>query len=69
MDFSESIVVYDLKLATADQRDKKFSLTSELCPMGAVCPLLWGYIHILIPEKKCIKSDFKEISSKVATNE
>ena len=25
-------------------------------------PLSWGYIHVLNHEKKCIKSDFKEIS-------
>ena len=36
MDFSESIVVYDLKLATDDRNDKKFLLTSKLCPLGAV---------------------------------
>ena len=28
MDFSEAIVVYDLKLATDDRSDKKFLLTS-----------------------------------------
>ena len=39
MDFSESIVVYDLKLATDDQSDKKFPLTSKPYPLGAVCPL------------------------------
>ena len=27
MDFSETVVVYDLKLATDDQSDKKFLLT------------------------------------------
>ena len=37
VDFSETIVVYDLKLATNDRRDKKFPLTSKLCPLGAVC--------------------------------
>ena len=36
MDFSETIVIYDLKLATDD---KKFLLTSKLCPLEAVCPL------------------------------
>ena len=46
MDFSKTIVVYDLKLATDDQSDKKFLLTSKLCPLGAVCPLHWGYIHV-----------------------
>ena len=59
MDFSETIVVYDLKLATDDRSDKKFLLTSKLCPLGAVCPLPRGYIHVLNHEKKCIKSDFK----------
>ena len=38
MDFSETIVVYDLKLATDDWNNKKFLLTSKLCPLGAVCP-------------------------------
>ena len=51
MDFSETIVVYDLKLATDDRRDKKFLLTSKLCPLEVVCPLPWGYIHILNHEK------------------
>ena len=51
MDFLETIVVYDLKLATDDRSDKKFLLTSKLCPLGAVCPLPWGYIHVLNHEK------------------
>ena len=68
MDFLETIVVYDLKLATNDQSDKKFPLTSKLCPLGAVCPLPQGYIHVLNSEKNCIKSDLKEISLKLATN-
>ena len=51
MDFSEKIVVYDLKLATDDRSDKKFLLTSKLCHLGAVCPLPWGYIHVLNHEK------------------
>ena len=40
VDFSETIVVCDLKLATDDRRDKKFLLTSKLCPLEAVysCP-------------------------------
>ena len=38
MDFSETIVVFDLKLATDDQSDKKFLLTSKLCPMGLYAP-------------------------------
>ena len=39
IDFSETIVVYDLKLATDDRSDKTFLLTLKLCPLGAVCPL------------------------------
>ena len=68
MDFSETIVVYDLKLATDDLSDKMFLFTSKLCPLGAVCSLPWGYIHVLNQEKTCIKSDFKEISLKLAAN-
>ena len=68
IDFSKTLVVYDLKLATDDRSDKKFLLTSKLCPLGAVCPLPKGFLHVLYHEKKCIKSDFKEISLKFATN-
>ena len=39
IDFSETILVYDLKLATEYRSDKKFLLTSKFCPLGAVCPL------------------------------
>ena len=59
MAFSETIVVYDLKLATDDQSDKKFLLTSELCPQRAVCPLPRGYKHVLNHENNCIKSDLR----------
>ena len=69
MDFSETIVVYDLKLATDDRSDKKFLLSSKPCPLGAVCPLPRGYIHVLNHEKNGIKSDFKEIFLKLATND
>ena len=68
VDFSEIIVVYDLKLATDDRSDKKFLLTSKLCPLGGCTLLPRGYIHVLNHEKKCIKSDFKEISLKLAAN-
>ena len=68
MDFSETIVVYDLKLATDDLSDKKLLFTSKLCPLGAVCSLLRGYIHVLNQEKNCLKSDFEEISLKLAAN-
>ena len=69
MYFSETIVVYDLKLATDDRSDKKFLLTSILYPLRAVCPLPRGYIHVFNHEKNCIKSDLKEISLKLATND
>ena len=68
MDFSETIVVCDLKLATDDRNNKRFLLTSKLCPLGAVCPLPGGYMHLLNYEKYCIKSDFKEISLKLGPN-
>ena len=32
VDFSETVVVYDLKMATDDRSDKKLLLTSKLCP-------------------------------------
>ena len=48
MDFSETVVVYDLKLATDDRSDKKFLLTSKLCPLGQNAPALGLYT--------CIKS-------------
>ena len=59
MDFSETLVVYDLKLATNDRSDKKFLLTSKLCPLGAVCHLPRGYIHVLNHEKKLFKIRLK----------
>ena len=48
MDFSETIVVYDLKLATDDRSDKTFLLTSQLCPRGLYSPYPGAYT--------CIKS-------------
>ena len=47
MDFSETIAIYDLKLAIDDRSDKRFLLTTKLCPLGAVCPLPRGYVHVL----------------------
>ena len=38
MDFSETIVIYDLKLATDDRSDKTFLLTSKLCPLWGCMP-------------------------------
>ena len=68
MDFSETIVVYDLKLASDDRSDKKFLLTSNRCPLGAVCPLPGGYIHVLNHEIKLyeirLQKDFFETCNK-----
>ena len=38
MDFSETIVVFDLKLSTDDWSDKKFLLTSKFCPLVLYAP-------------------------------
>ena len=54
VDFSEIIVVYDLKLTTDDRSDKKFLLTSTLCPLGAICPLPLGYIHVHVLNNETI---------------
>ena len=42
MDFSETIVVYDLKVAKDDRSDKKFLLTSKLCPLGLYTHCPWA---------------------------
>ena len=68
MDFSETIVFYDLKLAIDDRSDQKFLLTLKLCLLEAVCQLPRGYIHVLNHETNCVKSDFKDIFLKLATN-
>ena len=36
---------------------------------GGCLPLPWGYIHVQTHEKICVKSDFKEIFLKLATND
>ena len=53
MDFSETIVIYDLKLATDDQSDKKFLFTSKRVPWGlyAPCP---GAIYMYHVMKKIV---------------
>ena len=68
MDFSETIVVYDLKQATDDRSGKKFLLTSKLCSLGVVCPPAPGLYTCIKSWKNCIKSGFEEISLKLATN-
>ena len=47
MDFSETIVVYDLKLATDDRNEKK----SKLYPLGAVCLPALGLYTCIKPWK------------------
>ena len=67
MDFSETIVVYDLKIATDDRSDKKFLLTSKLCPLGAICSLARGYMRVLNHEKMYkirLQRDFFETYNK-----
>ena len=68
MDFSETIVGYDLKLAIDDRSDKKFPLISTFCHLGAICPLHRGYIHLLNYEKYLYKirlqRDFFETCNK-----
>ena len=63
-DFEEII----LKLATYRQREKAFLLSSKFCPQRYVypCPVtiyMWRNI-----KKTCIKSEFKEVCLKLATN-
>ena len=48
MDFSETIVIYDLKLATDDRSDKTFLLTLNFVPSGLYAPCLGAM--------SCIKS-------------
>ena len=60
MDFSETIVVYDLKIATDDRSDKKFLLTSKFCPLGAVCPCP-GAIYMYKSWKKCVNQTIKRL--------
>ena len=38
MDFSETIVVYDLKLATDDRNDKEVSVDIKTMPLGGCMP-------------------------------
>ena len=67
MNFQETIVVYDLKLATDELSHKKFLLTSKLCPLGAVWPPGPGLYTCI--KKNCTKSDLKDISFKLATSD
>ena len=68
MDFSETIVVYDLKLARDDLSNMNFLLKLKILSPGGCMPPAPGYIHVLNHEKNYIKLDFKDISLKVPTN-
>ena len=68
MDFSETVVVYDLKLATDDRSDKTFLLTSTLCPLGGFILSAPGlYIYVLNHKKMYkirLQRDFFEVCNK-----
>ena len=71
VDFSETIVVYVLQLATDDRSDEKFLLTSKLCPLGgggglyAPAPGLYTCIKSWKQMYKIrLKSDFFETCNK-----
>ena len=64
MAFSETIVVYDLNLATDDQSDKKFPFTSKFCPLGAVCPPALGLLNHEKMYKIRLQRDFFETCNK-----
>ena len=58
-----------LKCATNGRSDKGFLLTSKVCPQRVFCPCPGAiYMYINKSLKICIKSEFKEICLKLATN-
>ena len=57
------------KLATNQWSDKTFLLISKLCPLWGVCPYPGAIYMHKIMNFFCIKSDFKEIFLKLATND
>ena len=58
-----------LKLATNGRSDKGFLLTSEVCPQGVFSPCPEAiYMYFIKSFKMCLKSYFKEIVLKLATN-
>ena len=67
MDFSETIVVYDLKLATDDRNDKKFLMTSKRSPGGCMPPAPGLYTCIKSGKKMykiSLQRDFFETCNK-----
>ena len=57
------------KLATNNQSDKMFLLTSKFRPQGVFSPSPGAIYMYKIKKKKCIKSDFKEIFLKLVAND
>ena len=57
-----------LKLTLNGQSDKAFLLTSNLCPQGVVYPYPRAIYMWKKTLKMCIKSEYKEICLKLATN-
>ena len=45
------------------------SVDIKILSPGGYLPLPWDYIHVLNHEKNHVKSDFKDIFLKLATNE
>ena len=67
MDFSETIVVYDLKLATDDRSDKTFLLTSKDASGGRMPPAHGLYAGIKSRKKLYkirLQRDFFETRNK-----
>ena len=60
--------LYFVKLATNGKSDKAFMLTLGLVQKRAVCPCPRGYIHVEKHKEMNIKSESKEIWTKLETN-
>ena len=67
IDFLENFVVYYLKQQQMIEVTRSFCWLQNFVPWGLYAPYP-RYMHVLNHEKKIIKSDFKEISLKLATN-
>ena len=66
--YNQSWKRFFFKLATNVQSDKAFLLASKFWPQCVVCPLPGAIYMWKNMKKTCIKSDFKEIVLKLATN-
>ena len=58
-----------MKLATNDQSDKMFLLTSKFRSQGVVSPCHGVVYTYKIMKKNCIKSDFKKVFLKLVAND